>query len=123
MPTKKKQIQFTINSNHCHVMAGRGVNQVRIKIYEEQYPPLEPDQKLLATCGNISCINPTHMKPIINIAYYEQDTLGQRRLQPGDVKFIRECQDMKATELAERFGVSEGTILCIQSYKRWRYIP
>ncbi|HBH11744.1 MAG TPA: hypothetical protein DDX29_01275 [Clostridiales bacterium] len=123
MPTKKKEIKFTINSKGCHIMAGKGVNQVRIKLYNEIYPTLELDQKLLATCGNLACINPSHMRAIINLDYYEQDTLGQRRLEPADVKFIRECDNMRAVDLADKYGVSEGTILCIQSYKRWRYVP
>lgn len=123
MSPKKKQIQFTINAKGCHIMAGKGVNQIKVKMFKDSGNKLEEDQKILMTCGNLSCINTSHMKAIINLDYYEIDTLGQRRLQPNDVKFIRECEDMKATELADKYGVSEGTILCIQNYKRWRYIP
>lgn len=90
-----------------------------------------PNQYVLHTCDNPSCVNPDHLflgTHLDNLKDMYQknrhtkgETVGVHKLTEEEVLSIRASQD-KQKDLASRYHVCCGTISMIISRKIWRHI-
>lgn len=105
---------------------GRNVYVTRL-ICEAIYGPPPTDKHHAAhSCGkgHEGCVNPQHLRwatPRDNHADRITHGTNGRKLADADVLAIRKASGTHR-EIAAKFGVSNGTIGLIKSYKTWRHL-
>lgn len=90
-------------------------------IWEMLFGPISPGWVIYSTCDNKSCINPAHLAMGTQAAANRQSV--QHTLLPADVVEIRKAKADAGPNtprlLAERYGVSVGTIHDVWSGRTW----
>jgi hypothetical protein len=86
------------------------------------------------SCGNghLGCVNPHHLRwvtPKENAADRDDhgttpkgENQGNSKLSESDIRSIRSSVGVSQTELAQRFGVHQGTISNILLKKTWTHV-
>jgi DNA-binding transcriptional regulator YiaG len=101
--------------------------------YEHFNGAIPEGMQIRHLCHNRRCCNPAHLTPgtakenaqdAIDAGRFTRGTTnGNSKLQETDVIAIRQNADRLTTrQLAERFGVSTGTISEVRTGKVWRHI-
>ena len=93
--------------------------------------PVPPRKRAFVACGTKSCVNPVH----IVTSTQSDNTLdakpqrsrgsGARYLTPSDVREIRhldETTNLRQSDIANRFGVTQSAISSIVTHRTWRNI-
>ena len=84
-------------------------------------------------CDNPGCVNPDHLfvgtcgDNLRDMAEKGRSTIGETnpnaKLCELDVQLIRElCKTRPQREIADWFGISGGTVSCINTRTRWAYV-
>lgn len=94
--------------------------------WELTHAPIEQDQQVLHHCDNPACIEPGHLflgTPAENMADMSLKWRGSHKLTPEQVAEIRSTTG-SATELSQRFGVSESAVYQARAGKTFKhYLP
>lgn len=106
---------FTFNSERC---------QAHRTSYEFAYGPIPKGKFVLHKCDNPACVKPDHLflgtqKDNVRDAS-EKGRLG-RKLTALDALHIKISKESDKI-LAERYGISKGTVLDIKTWKTWKHV-
>lgn len=101
----------------------RGKQRLAHRIaYERVYGPI-PDGKVIDhTCGQRACVNPEHLEPVSQAVNIRRGR--GTKLTAAEAAAIRaQAPTVSYRELAERYGVSRGTIGDIRAGRTWKHVP
>lgn len=123
-------------TGYGHVsFAGKQHTAHRI-ICEKVHGPAPLNCEVAHSCGNPSCVNPSHLRwathienmadKVIHGTYTVGEEHASSKLSKGDVRYIKDCRRgadrVSNAMLASYFNVSEGAIKKINSGKSWGHV-
>lgn len=143
----KKDIEYYINDNGCHICTSHCFNHsgyplIRNKgkkmimsryIYELNYGKIPKGMCVLHSCDNPNCINIEHLRIGTHQENMQDKVIkgratsvcgcksGMAKLTEAKVIDIRNS-DLSSRKIAKIYGIEKTTILNIRSKKTWKHI-
>lgn len=125
---RKSGVEYVVDESGCWVWqrtrtpagygnawdGGRTVGAHRL-FYERHVGPIPDGYVIDHLCRNKSCVNPDHLEAVPQAVNIQRSCRG---LTDADVRLIRES-DEKGYKIAERLGVSPGTVYAVLNGETW----